>query len=252
MSKPSSGQILLILFAGLCTLHAAATAALAERVSDSEGNVSIEIPPGWQVVSPENIRETLLRLDKGDLRIVGVDPERTTILTINAVEAKDITPLVYVLKADSGGLTLSEEDVDNLRRQIESVYSEEMDSRFKLLTLEKSEIGGLQAVRLTGIFRWRTVNIKMLQFLIPGTDYLYAVTYTAKEREFNRFLSVAESALGTVQITDPQIILDWLWDAFRWIVLVGLLIGIIWLTMVAASNRGGGEGSSVSPFMRKK
>lgn len=252
MSKSSSGRVMLILLLSLCVLHAATTVALAERVSDPDGNVSVELPPGWQAVSPENIRETLTRLNKSDLRIIGVDPERITILAINAAEAKDIAPLVYVSRTNFGGLALSDDDIDNLRRQISAIYSEEMDSRFKLLTLEKSEIGGLPAARLTGIYRWRTVNIKLLQFLIPGTQYLHAVTYSAKEREFNRFLPEVESALETVRIADPPVVLDWLWNALRWIVLLGLVAGVIWLTMVAASSRGGGEGSSVSPFLRRK
>jgi hypothetical protein len=241
-----------LLAACIAILLLTALPAAAERVSDRDNLISIEAPSGWRSIPPEDAVNSLRRLAKGELRIVGVDRDRTRVLLINSDKAHDIVPHISISIADRGGLSISDTDLGRLSRLVESVYSEAMGTRFRLLMLEKAELGGLQSVRLTGIYRWRTVNIKILQYLIPGGGRLYAVTFTAKEREFNGLLSEAESAMNTVRISDPLLLLDWLWSAVRWLILLSLIGGIIWLTMIAAGSTGGGEGTSVSRFLRKK
>jgi hypothetical protein len=238
----------------LCALVlvlAAAAPAAAERVSDPGNLVSIDAPADWPSVAPGGAATALRRMGKGHMKIIGIDPARTALLLINPGRARDLIPYISVTIADRGGLNPSEQELERLPRLIESVYSRMMGSRFKVLMLERSELGGLPSVKLTGIYRWRTVNIKVLQHLVPGSGRLYAVTFTSKERDFSGLHDEAEQVMNSIRIADPPLLLDWLWDAARWVVLLGLIGGVIWLTMVAASNRGE-EGQSVSQFLRKK
>jgi len=244
---------LVLLFGGLLF----AAPAAVERISDPANRVSLELPEGWTAVRPEAAREALRSLSGRELRIVGIDQSKTVLLAVDARDAQDIIPHISVSVADVGGLGLSDADLEELESELERLYSEQMGGRFKLLTLKGYELGGLRAARVTGIYRWRTVNIKILQYLVPGTDRLYAVTYTAKEREFRRSLSAAEAAMGTLIIADPPLRLEWLWESLRWATLLILVAGILWLTIIATSSRpgkgrGGAESLAASQFLRKR
>ncbi len=223
--------------------------AAAERASDARELISLETPEGWTAVPRERLRETIRSLRNPNLRLVGADRERVELLFINADEADDLIPNLQVFILDSGGLGLEDGDLEELRANVESSYTGSIGGRFKLLTLTRSRVGGSGSARLTGIYRWRTVNMKILQHLVPGTDHLYAITYTAKERDFSRHLHTVEEALATVAIADPPLVLGWLWDGLSWGALIALVLGILWLILYL-SGSGYGRRPIFNPFTR--
>ncbi len=241
-------------------LHLGVVPGLAEQASDPRELISFDPPAGWTPVSPGKLRETIRALNNPGLKLIGADPGGAVLFFAKITGAGDIIPHLQVRIHDIRGLGLSETDLLEMEKDLEKRYSERMGSRFKLLTLRRTELGGLRAARITGIYRWRTVNIKVLQCLLPGTDHLYEITYTAKEREFSRHLNEVEESLATVQIADPPLILDWLWNGINTLILLLLMGIILWLFLLMVGNRPGwqksaasGErGTAVGSFLRKK
>ena len=240
----------------LCLLALAPSAAPAVQSAGSAVEVSITAPDGWISAKPEDAAQLLRDLSHNELRVIGIDGERTVLLAMNIAQAKDIVPVISIAVADVGGLDVGESDLEKIEREIEERYSDRLGTPFKLLMIENSSLGGLLCARLTGIYRWRTVNIKILQYLVPGEDRLYAVTYAAKEREFRDHLESAEGAMNTLMIGDAPLRLGWLWETLRWVGLLAIVLAIVWLTIIAASNRpqrGGESGlpSESNPFLRR-
>ena len=242
-----SGLLFVVVVASILLIGVEPTAA--ERASDARELISLETPEGWTAVLREQMQETIRSLRNPNLNLVGVDRERVELLFINADEADDLIPSLQVFIFDFGGLGLEDGDLEELQANVESSYTESIGSRFKLLTLTRSRVGGSGSARLTGIYRWRTVNMKVLQHLVPGTNHLYAITYTAKERDFSRHLPAVEEALATVTIADPPLVLGWLWDGLRWGVLIVLVLGILWLILFL-SGSGFGRRPIFNPFVR--
>ncbi len=240
-------------------LYIFTTPAQAERISDPGELVSFVRPVGWTQVSPGDIRAAINSLNNPELTLIGIDSEKAALLLTRLSDARDIIPHIQVAVHPVAGLGLSEADLEALESTLEEEYSNRMGSRFKLLTMRRVELGGLRAAKITGIYRWRTVNIKILQVLVPGTERLYEITYTAKERDFSRFLEEVEESLGTVQIVDPPLVLDWLWDWAGKLALLFLLALIFLLIINLVFARSGQRrlgapaerGSAVKPFLKK-
>lgn len=251
---------LLVVASVVCLLLMLSSLSQAQRIRDPRDLISFEIPVGWSELPAGQIQESFQDLPNPEFRLIGVDQQRTAALLINTSNAADIIPHVRIAVHEIGGLDISEESLQGFEDNLEDSYSQRMGSRFKLLTLKPASFNGLWGVRITGIYRWRTVNIKILQVLLPGSGHLYEITYTAKEREFSSRLDEVEEAIGTVQIVDPPIMLEWLRDWTSGLVLVLMLGVVLGLMLYIVGNRLGrprlspspGGGSATNPFLRKK
>lgn len=230
----------------------------ADRISDEHGLISMEAPEGWISVPVGAVRSTVGDLPNSNLFLLGFKSSESGLFFMKQSGAVDIIPHLQISVYDVRGLALNDDVVRALESDLPARYSAEMGETFKLLVLEKVTIAGLRAARLTGIYRWRTVNIKVLQYLIPGSDHLYEITYTALERTFSRNVIEVEEALDSIQISDPPLLLDWLWDLLRWGILLGIVVVIIGAIFFATGSQPGRLTSRFSdrstagnPFLKK-
>lgn len=241
---------------------AGASAAIAqERVTDSSGFISLAVPPAWQAWPTEQAGTAIYNLPNSNLFTPGLDLERPGLVAFKPRGVKELLPTVQVARIDLGMLAVSEETRQQLERTLEKRYSAEMGTRFRLFSVTQERIGGVRAFRVSGVYTWRTNNIRMVQYLIPGNYNLYAATYVAQEREFQRHLPEAEQILASLTIGDPPVDVVWFGDLLRWIVLVLAAGAVIWgiafansLRPSPATNRirGARDSEVFNPFQRRK
>lgn len=251
-----------------CVLFAAGIAA-QERIADPEGLISIVPLATWNAASSDLANELIDSRPNTFSRVIGPQRDRQGVLLLKVDEPADLIPNLQLSVYAKGGLPLDDASMEVLERELESIYARSTGGPFRMFVLERSEVAGLAAFRLTGVYRWRTNNIKILQYLVPGAGHLYAITYTANEREFNRHLPAVEQMLSTIHIADPPLFTGWLWDALRWVLLLVLVAAILWGILYANSIKPGGQGprftlfgflrravtgseQSANPFMRKR
>lgn len=232
--------------------------AAAQTVSDSENRFSMEVPSGWAVVDPSEAEETVLALGNPKLRLIGIDLEDTDIILMNTDGAVDAIPHIQVSVFPYPGLGLTDGDLQEVESTIESIYRDRIGVRyFKLFKISRVTQGGLQALEITGVYPHGESNVKILQHLIPGSGHLYAVTYSAREREFSNHLEQVREVLNTVKISDAPLFTIDFSGLLHWITLLFIVAVVIWLILYVSGNRFGrepplGDGPSVSPFLRKK
>lgn len=250
-------QAAFVLSVALAVVYVLPVEAPAQTISDEAGLISIDAPVGWSHVEQGRTEETLRALGNYKLRFVGVEQESAAILFIRTADAVDIIPSIQVSILPITGLTMTDADMEELRTLVESTYSERMGVRFKVLRLERVELNGLRAAEITGIYPYGESNIRVLQYLIPGSGRLYEITYTAREKEYGGYLDAVEEAVQTVSIADAPLIIEGLLDLLRWLALIILVGTAVWLILYLSSQGFGreppaGKGDSVSPFMRKR
>jgi hypothetical protein len=215
----------------------AVPASAQEQVSDSSGFVSIRIPASWQAWPTEEAGAAIYALPNNNLFTPGLDLSRPGLVAVKPRGVKDLLPTIQIARLDIGYLGIDGETRSQLERTLEKRYSEAMGTRFRLFTVAEETVNGVRAFRVTGVYAWRTNNIRMVQYLIPGAYHLYAATYVAQEREFQRHLSEAEQILASISIGDAPVDLGWVGGLLRWLALVLGAGAVIWGIAFANSLR---------------
>lgn len=230
-------------FAGLCLILLLVLfngSVSAQRLFDSEHLISMEPSDGWVAVLSENAGDYIATLPATFLHFIGADPREPGLIlfkTLGEYHLQEAVPNIQIAVHDFSGLSLRDADLDVINRRLEELYSEKIGSKFRKFVLERKRIAGTSAIRLTGVYPWNTVNIKILQYLIPGSGHLYSVTYTAKEMVFPTYLQEAEKMFETLSISDPPLEIGWLWDLLRLLALLGLIAIVIFGVLYATSIR---------------
>lgn len=217
-------------------------AAQEDIIKDVDSGISIRIPEGWEATNGSEAASYVLNMPNPNLVPMGANLRKDGILLLKINEMQDLVPNVQFAVHEGSGLKIDPENIEFIEQEIERIYSERSGSRFRLFLIEERWINGLRAILIEGVYVWRTNNIKIKQYLIPGSNKFYSLTYTCKEMEFAKHFAEVEEVIKTASIPDRPLELDWLWNFLKFVVLVGAVAAILWGMFFA---------NSITPNSRK-
>lgn len=216
---------------------------------DPETGVSLKVPQGWLVTSGSEAAQFVLNMPNPNLVPMGADLRKSGVILLKIGEMQNLVPNVQLAVHDGGGMLINEENLSFVEKEIERIYSSRTGSRFRVFLVEEYWINGLRSILIEGVYVWRTNNIRVKQFLIPGGNKFYSLTYSCKEMDFANHSAEADLIMNTVNIPDRPLELDWLWNTLKFLVLVVALVSIIWGMFFANSITPGSHKSGFS-FLR--
>ena len=195
---------------------------------DPETGVSLAVPENWQVTSGVEAAGFILRMPNPNLVPMGAKLRKSGVLLIKTEKMQNLIPNVQLAVHEGGGLKINEENLKFVNKEIERIYSRSTGTRFRLFLAEEYWINGMKAILVEGVYVWRTNNIRIRQYLIPGANNFYSLTYACKEMDFANHRAEAEKIMMSAEIPDRPLELDWLWNTLKFVVLMGTLVAIVW------------------------
>lgn len=228
----------------LASFSMTVTGQAETEMPDIRDFTSFQLPEGWQGVDTARLDAFLRQRPNTTVPALGVRRDVPGFFCMLFQENAEVIPSISLTMHDVEGLSFSSEGEEYVRDNLERIYTRETDAPFRAFEIEQTEVNGYRAYRVVGVYIWRTNNIKIDQYLIPGSGRLYVVTYTNLERSFGQFSQDYQQFLDSLEIAAVPLYLGWLstlGDSLLVILVVGLLLfGIYYLYTI---RPGGG-----SPF----
>jgi hypothetical protein len=178
------------------------TSGQEEIFRDQESGVSLVVPENWKVTSGSEAADYILNMPNPNLVPMGANLRKGGIILMKTEGMQDLVPNVQLAVHEGGGLKINLENLEFIEKEIERIYSKTTGTRFRLFVAEEYWINGLRSILIEGVYVWRTNNIRIRQFLIPGANKFYSLTYSCKEMEFASHRAEADVILSSANIPD--------------------------------------------------
>lgn len=257
---------LTLVLAALLLVALPVTARQDAEETDILDRISVETPQGWRGVNSLQLDTYLPNRPNTAIPTLGIKRGIPAYYCFLHLENAEIIPTMAIFLHQNTSISFGESAQTHIANALEETYSKQAGTPFRAFRIEESSIGGYRAYKVIGVYKWRTNNIKLEQYLIPMGGDLFELSYTNLEMDFSSHYQEFAEFAARMDLGFAPFYFDWLGDfgsGLLTILLVAAVIaGIYYLYSI---RPGGGEGSLLprmftgggdgrgksNPFMKK-